>query len=154
MKISNGNMIKKIRIEKGLTQKQLGELCGIADSNIRKYENGNQNPKLETLQKIATALDVPVLQLMDDTEKKKLYSHKFFMDLFGEFSDIEEDYPGELDEIKDNAATVEEFENRKRKLALLSAYNKLNELGQEKATEQVEILTKVPEYRKDLENKE
>ena len=51
-----GTKIKEIRKQKGLTQKQLGDLCGIADSNIRKYENGKQNPKIETLQKIATAL--------------------------------------------------------------------------------------------------
>ena len=41
-----GDMIRKYRTEKGLTQKKLGELCGIADSNIRKYESGNQNPKI------------------------------------------------------------------------------------------------------------
>ena len=35
-----GTKIKEIRKQKGLTQKQLGDLCGIADSNIRKYENG------------------------------------------------------------------------------------------------------------------
>lgn len=34
-----GDMIRKYRTEKGLTQKKLGELCGIADSNIRKYES-------------------------------------------------------------------------------------------------------------------
>ena len=45
-----GTKIKEIRKQKGLTQKQLGDLCGIADSNIRKYENGKQNPKIETLQ--------------------------------------------------------------------------------------------------------
>ena len=40
-----GDMIRKYRTEKGLTQKKLGELCGIADSNIRKYESGNQTQK-------------------------------------------------------------------------------------------------------------
>ena len=59
-----GDMIRKYRTEKGLTQKKLGELCGIADSNIRKYESGNQNPKIETLQKIADALDIPVNRLL------------------------------------------------------------------------------------------
>lgn len=58
-----GDMIRKYRTEKGLTQKKLGELCGIADSNIRKYESGNQNPKIETLQKIADALDIDMIPL-------------------------------------------------------------------------------------------
>ena len=51
-----GNKIKEFRIKKGLTQKELGNLCGMADSAIRRYENGKANPKMETLQKIATAL--------------------------------------------------------------------------------------------------
>ena len=59
-----GDMIRKCRTEKGLTQKKLGELCGIADSNIRKYESGNQNPTIEPLQKIADALDIPVNRLL------------------------------------------------------------------------------------------
>ena len=35
--MSVGENIKRIRKEKGLTQKQLGELCGLADSAIRRY---------------------------------------------------------------------------------------------------------------------
>ena len=51
-----GDMIRKYRTEKGLTQKKLGELCGIADSNIRKYESGNQNPKIENIRNSRPAL--------------------------------------------------------------------------------------------------
>ena len=43
--------IRRIRKKRGLTQKQLGELCGIDEANIRKYENGKQNPKIETIEK-------------------------------------------------------------------------------------------------------
>ena len=59
-----GENIKRLRRERGLTQKNLGELCGIAEPNIRKYENGKQNPKLETIEKIATALGVTAFDLM------------------------------------------------------------------------------------------
>lgn len=74
-----GVKIKEIRQQRGLTQKQLGDMCGIADANIRKYENGKQNPKIETLQKIADALGVPVTELLNynyDTiegEKVRVY---------------------------------------------------------------------------------
>lgn len=63
MSTYTGDKIRKYRTEKGLTQKKLGELCGIADSNIRKYESGNQNPKIETIQKIANALEVNINEL-------------------------------------------------------------------------------------------
>ena len=55
-----GENIRRIRKEKGLTQNQLGELCGLADSAIRRYENGGANPKFETLRKIANALDISI----------------------------------------------------------------------------------------------
>ena len=61
-----GNKIKEFRIKKGLTQKELGNLCGMADSAIRRYENGKANPKMETLQKIATALRCNISELLSD----------------------------------------------------------------------------------------
>ena len=66
-----GSRIKEIRKQKGLTQKQLGDLCGMADSAIRRYENGNANPKIETLHKIADALGCTIHELLngDDTFK-------------------------------------------------------------------------------------
>lgn len=71
-----GAKIKEIRKRKGLTQKQLGDLCGIADANIRKYENGKQNPKMETLQKIADALGCSLIALMGMEEYKKTEEYK------------------------------------------------------------------------------
>lgn len=38
------------------------------ESQIRKYESGSINPKIETLQKIANALDVSVIDLRSDYE--------------------------------------------------------------------------------------
>ena len=63
-----GTKIKEIRKQKGLTQKQLGDLCGMADSAIRRYENGNANPKIETLKKISSALEVPLSALLSFEE--------------------------------------------------------------------------------------
>lgn len=60
-----GNNIKQIRLKNGLTQKQLGKKCGMADSAIRRYELEKANPKIETLQKIATALNVSIADLDD-----------------------------------------------------------------------------------------
>jgi transcriptional regulator with XRE-family HTH domain len=40
----------------GLTQKQLSERAGIAQSDISKLENGNANPSLRTLQRLAGAM--------------------------------------------------------------------------------------------------
>lgn len=64
--MTTGEKIKYLRMQKRLTQKEVASRCGIADSAIRKYESGKVTPKLETIQKIATALNVPFISLLDN----------------------------------------------------------------------------------------
>ena len=45
------------RNENNITQKELSRLTGITQSDISKIENGNANPSIKTLQKIAKALN-------------------------------------------------------------------------------------------------
>jgi predicted transcriptional regulator len=42
----------------GLTQKQLSERTGIAQGDISRLENGNANPSLKTLKRLAAAMDM------------------------------------------------------------------------------------------------
>lgn len=44
------------RVSVGLTQKQLSERTGIAQSDISKLESGNANPSLRTLQRLASGM--------------------------------------------------------------------------------------------------
>lgn len=48
--------IVRLRIEKGITQKQLADRCGIQQSNISRLEKGIYNPSVHLLNKIAEAL--------------------------------------------------------------------------------------------------
>ena len=67
-----GSRIRELRKAKGLTQKQLGERCAMADSAIRFYESGRGNPTHKTIERIANALGVHVLDLVgigDELEK-------------------------------------------------------------------------------------
>lgn len=60
-----GKIIKKARLEKGLTQEALGEIVGVQKSAIAKYENGRiVNIKRSTLQKIASALNIRSSELL------------------------------------------------------------------------------------------
>ena len=51
-------ILKEYRKKKGLTQKQLGEIVGVSTSTIAKYENGDLEPNLKVLSKLAKALDI------------------------------------------------------------------------------------------------
>ena len=44
------------RRETGITQQQLSEKTGINQSNLSRIENGNGNPSVSTLHRIASAL--------------------------------------------------------------------------------------------------
>ncbi|MDE7121738.1 MAG: helix-turn-helix domain-containing protein [Oscillospiraceae bacterium] len=46
------------RKKAGLTQKELSNRTGIAQGDISKLENGNGNPSIKTLQKLAEAMNM------------------------------------------------------------------------------------------------
>lgn len=46
------------RKKSGLTQKELSNRTGIAQGDISKLENGNGNPSIKTLQKLAEAMNM------------------------------------------------------------------------------------------------
>lgn len=117
--------IRKFRKEKNLTQKQLGDLCNpkIAEANIRKYELGKANPKVETLERIATALGIPPMNLLGFEDNLH---------------------------IPDIDSAIYDFSNEetKRAIEMLSDYKKLNEKGRQKAVEYTNDLTHIEEYTK------
>lgn len=60
-----GEKIRKFRLEKNLTQKELAIMCRNSESAIRNYELGNRTPNLDQLQVIADALQINVYALAD-----------------------------------------------------------------------------------------
>ncbi|QEH69759.1 helix-turn-helix domain-containing protein [Cellulosilyticum sp. WCF-2] len=61
-----GQKIKKLRENKGLSQKALGELAGISDSIISAYEKDRKKPGRDTVIKLAAVLNVDVNYLVND----------------------------------------------------------------------------------------
>ena len=67
-----GLRIKEIMQEKGITQKKLAEDIGVAEISLSRSLRGN--PTLDTLERIATALNVPITELFS-TDKQDLCGH-------------------------------------------------------------------------------
>lgn len=60
------NNIKKLREAKGLSQEKLARLADVTNNTLIKMESGeNNNPTLETLKKVAKALEVSVDDLIN-----------------------------------------------------------------------------------------
>lgn len=62
---TTGERIKELRIKKGLTQEELGNLIGVKKAAIHKYENNLvTNLRRSRLAKLAQALDTSPIYLM------------------------------------------------------------------------------------------
>jgi len=55
-----GEMLKKTRKEKNLTQEQLGELIGVKKAQISKIENSTKDVRFLTIMKVFEALKAKV----------------------------------------------------------------------------------------------
>ena len=59
--------MKELREQKEISQKQLAENMHISQSSVSEYENGNQQPPLEMLIKLADFFDVNIDYLLGRT---------------------------------------------------------------------------------------
>lgn len=59
------DMLKRLREERGLSQDELARLTQLSKSTISMYENGNREPKFETLEVIADFFNVDMNTLLD-----------------------------------------------------------------------------------------
>ena len=89
-----GENIRRIRQERGLTQRQLGELVGASEAYIRAYESGRRNPKPSSLEKIADALSVNPEVLANSEFDGIKTMHRLFQ--------VFRQYDGHLFEYQDN----------------------------------------------------
>ena len=73
-----GENIKRIRVQRGLTQAELGFLLKISESTVRGYELGIRNPKPSKLEAIAKALGVNVEVLKNSDFDNISAMHRLF----------------------------------------------------------------------------
>ena len=58
-----GETIRKFRLQKGMSQGDIEKRTGLLRCYISRVENGHTVPSLETLERLAAALELPVYQL-------------------------------------------------------------------------------------------
>jgi transcriptional regulator with XRE-family HTH domain len=64
-----GDRLRALREQKKLSQGDIEQRCGLLRCYISRVENGHTVPSIETLEKMARALEVPLYQLFYDGEK-------------------------------------------------------------------------------------
>ena len=76
-----GNFLAELRAEKGLSQSELGEMLGVTNKAVSKWENGTAKPNTKLIPELAKVLGVSVEELFaakrieknDEAEKIKLF---------------------------------------------------------------------------------
>lgn len=63
-----GVIIHVLRVIRGLSQGELARLSDVRNSSISNYERGKSVPKLETLEKLAKGLELPI-SAMEETQE-------------------------------------------------------------------------------------
>jgi len=66
--------LKEILFQKGITLKDFAASSGISQSNLSNYINGNISPTLDTLKKIASHLEIDVVELFKEKEDVELFA--------------------------------------------------------------------------------
>jgi transcriptional regulator with XRE-family HTH domain len=61
-----GHRLRRKRRESSLTQEELASLSGVRQVMIAKIEQGRRQPRLTILAQLATALDIPLSELVDN----------------------------------------------------------------------------------------
>ena len=65
IQIKVGKQIQKLRELKGISQQDLAAKCNFEKSNMSRLEAGKVNPTLSTLEKVATALEINIIELFN-----------------------------------------------------------------------------------------
>lgn len=65
-----GQVIGRLRTDRGMSQEILSGLAGIARTHLTMIENGSKNASVETLWRIASALDIRLSELIRMVEEE------------------------------------------------------------------------------------
>lgn len=176
--MTTGERIRSARKFANITQQELADRLGIPYQSIGQWERDKRNPKVETILRLAKALNVPMSYLMGDTNDPNDRSKPNWMEL-PNIKDNEPDLylkqiifdvtpdPEWEDlhrKLENGTITLEERQRffqmmddglerarkafSEKKARILSHMDKLNDEGQQKAVERVEELTEIPKYRR------
>ncbi len=64
-----GDRLRKLRKDKDLSQGEIEKRTGLLRSYISRVENGHTVPSIETLEKLAAALEIPLYMLFYEGEE-------------------------------------------------------------------------------------
>lgn len=122
-----GERLKRLRIEKGLTQEEVGKILGVTKGAVQKYETGQiTNFRSDTIKKLSILYGIAPVYFI--------------------FEDVEEDYSSANSESLRNMIILHFGE---RFVKFLDVLDTLNEDGRTKVIEYAYDLHSIDKYRRE-----
>ncbi len=151
--MTDGERIRKFRKRAGMTQKELGEKLGLSFQSVAQWENSLRNPKEETLQKIANALEISIYELKGLSDVEAWYAElNTGIDLTLIAGRIHQkfDIPMDMAEkIAEEVANLTPVNTPDRDESVFQQLlNRLTEEGRKKGKEYLEDLSGNPKYNR------
>lgn len=150
-----GTKMKKIRKEKGMTLQQVADIMRCSPQLISQYENGKRIPKRETIHKIADALNIPDIFLLEDDEGifdlSQLESEDQISMIIRhiiQHPNAKHTLHNTLTDVKYSITAPSDKDLALKKYLLLQ-FEELNDKGKNKLTNYAEDLVKIKEYQKE-----
>lgn len=69
---SHNNRLREIRLERGLTQKELAERLGVTPSAVASYEIESRNLRFPTMRRLAAALGCAVSEFYPALDRREV----------------------------------------------------------------------------------
>lgn len=146
--MTTGELIQVKRKEKGYTQKQLAEKCGVATGTIQQYELNKREPRQEQLRKIAEALNISLNDLIPDSFEQTIQAGREL--LARDYGLIEAMANHRIFTAKERKTIFQEIEKHLEILSTLNDSNKAQEYSDKTHTELEDELLKMlinkPDY--------
>jgi transcriptional regulator with XRE-family HTH domain len=64
-----GELVQRLRLEKGLSQERLAELCGMHRNYVGAVERAERTPSIVAADKLAKALDTTLSEMFTELER-------------------------------------------------------------------------------------
>lgn len=103
-----GDFIKKLRKEKQLTQKELGEKLNITDKAISKWERGLSFPDIAVLKDLAEFFEIDISELLNGERGKKqeIDIEKAIKEAIENYKNIEEKKKEKVQKVKKRIGVI------------------------------------------------
>ena len=143
--MTTGQRIKEARKRAGITQTELGALLGVSGSMIAQYETDKRNPKQETIQRIADALECDFYWLLLGvklSERERIVTNTI------RIFNLQDEWDRKIVDVTTKRMEYElsimGYSFSEKEQRLIAAFSKMDNEGQEKAADYVEDI--LPRY--------